>query len=120
MWNSTAVRPVLPRTLGEDGDACTGLGSRRHSAFPNMFYIKTRDLDERSRLQSFLKERGIASAFHYIPLHSAPEGLKAGRFVGEDVYTTTAFERLLRLPMYYRIGRENIRTVVEAIKEFYK
>ena len=86
----------------------------------HMFYIKTRDLDERSRLQSFLKERGIASAFHYIPLHSAPEGLKAGRFVGEDVYTTREFERLLRLPMYYRIGEDNIRTVVQAIKEFYR
>ncbi|MBR3228509.1 MAG: dTDP-4-amino-4,6-dideoxygalactose transaminase [Erysipelotrichaceae bacterium] len=86
----------------------------------HMFYIKTRDLDERSRLQSFLKERGIASAFHYIPLHSAPEGLKAGRFVGEDVYTTREFERLLRLLMYYRIGEDNIRTVVQAIKEFYR
>ena len=86
----------------------------------HMFYIKTRDHDERSRLQSFLKERGIASAFHYIPLHSAPEGLKAGRFVGEDVYTTREFERLLRLPMYYRIGEDNIRTVVQAIKEFYR
>ena len=86
----------------------------------HMFYIKTRDLDERSRLQSFLKERGIASAFHYIPLHSAPEGLKAGRFVGEDVYTTREFERLLRLPMYYQIGEDNIRTVVQAIKEFYR
>lgn len=86
----------------------------------HMFYIKTKDLSERIALQTFLKERGIASAFHYIPLHSAPEGLKVGRFVGEDVYTTKEFERLLRLPMYYKIGKDNINKVVDAIKEFYK
>ena len=86
----------------------------------HMFYVKAKDLDERTRLQAFLREKGIASSFHYIPLHSAPEGIRAGRFHGEDVYTTREFNRLLRLPMYYRLGEENIRTVVEAIKEFYK
>ena len=86
----------------------------------HMFYVKCKDLEEREKLQSFLKQRDIGSAFHYIPLHSAPEGLKAGRFVDEDVYTTKEFNRLLRLPMYYKIGKENIEVVCEAIKEFYK
>ena len=85
----------------------------------HMFYIKTKNLQERSALQSFLKEKGIGTAFHYVPLHSAPEGLKAGRFVGEDVYTTKEFERLLRLPMYYKLRKEDIEYVCGSIKEYY-
>ena len=86
----------------------------------HMFYVKCKDLEEREKLQSFLKDNGIGSAFHYIPLHSAPEGLNVGRIEGEDVYTTKEFNRLLRLPMYYKIGKDNIETVCEKIKEFYK
>src|SRR5574344_1494434 len=67
----------------------------------HMFYIKTKDLDERTRLISYLKENEINSVFHYIPLHSAPAGKKYGRFHGEDKYTTKESERLLRLPMFY-------------------
>ena len=85
----------------------------------HMFYIKTKNLQERSALQSFLKEKGIGTAFHYVPLHSAPEGLKDGRFVGEDVYTTKEFERLLRLPMYYKLRKEDIEYVCDSIKEYY-
>lgn len=86
----------------------------------HMFYIKTKNLDERSRLQTFLANNGIKTAFHYVPLHSAPEGLKACRFVGEDKYTTKEFERLLRLPMYYKLSREDVKFVCDKIKEFYK
>ena len=86
----------------------------------HMFYIKTKNLEERSALQSFLREKGVGSAFHYVPLHSAPEGLKAGRLSGEDKYTTKEFERLLRLPMYYKLGKENIEYVCDMIKDFYK
>lgn len=86
----------------------------------HMFYIKTKNLDERSKLQTFLANNGIKTAFHYVPLHSAPEGLKACRFVGEDKYTTKEFERLLRLPMYYKLSREDVKFVCDKIKEFYK
>ena len=86
----------------------------------HMYYVKCKDLAERERLQKYLKEREIGSAFHYIPLHSAPEGLVAGRIHDEDVYTTKEFNRLLRLPMYYKIGKDNIKTVCDTIKEFYK
>lgn len=86
----------------------------------HMFYIKTKNLEERSALQSFLREKGVGSAFHYVPLHSAPEGLKVGRLSGEDKYTTKEFERLLRLPMYYKLGKENIEYVCDMIKDFYK
>ena len=86
----------------------------------HMFYVKTKDLNERCELQTFLREKGVGTAFHYVPLHSAPEGLKAGRMFGEDKYTTKEFERLLRMPMYYKLGKENIEYVCDAIKEFYK
>ncbi len=85
----------------------------------HMFYVKTKDLDERSRLQTFLREKGIGTAFHYVPLHSAPEGIKAGRFNGVDEQTTIGFEKLLRMPMYYRLKDEDIDFVCSGIKEFY-
>lgn len=86
----------------------------------HMFYIKAKDLEERTRLISFMKEQGVGCVFHYIPLHSAPAGRKFGRFYGEDVYTTRESERLMRLPMYYGLEAEQIDYVIEKIKEFYK
>lgn len=73
-----------------------------------MFYIKTKDLEERSRLIAFLKENGIGAVFHYIPLHSSPAGQQFSRFHGEDKYTTKESERLLRLPMYYGLEKKDI------------
>ena len=90
----------------------------KHNA--HMFYIKTKDLKERTELTKFLRERDIVAAFHYIPLHSAPAGIKYGRFNGEDKYTTKESERLLRLPMYYGLKQEEINKVCNTIKEFYK
>lgn len=86
----------------------------------HMFYMKAKDLEERTALICYLKEEGVNSAFHYIPLHTAPAGLKYGRFHGEDVYTTRESERLVRLPMYYRLKEEDIRTVTDCIKRFYQ
>jgi len=80
----------------------------------HMFYIKCRDLAERTALIGSLKENGVSAVFHYIPLHSAPAGLKFGRFSGEDVYTTRESERLLRLPMYYGLEKENIYHVIDS------
>lgn len=85
----------------------------------HMFYIKCKDLEERTALIAFLKERDIYSAFHYIPLHTAPAGKRFGRFHGEDVYTTRESERLTRLPMYYGLTAEECQEVIDAVKEFY-
>lgn len=68
---------------------------------------------------SYLKARGIGSAFHYVPLHSAEAGLKFGRFNGVDEYTTKESERLTRLPMYYGLTAAEINTVTEAIRSFW-
>lgn len=90
----------------------------KHNA--HMFYIKTKDINERSRLINFLKNNNVASAFHYIPLHTSPAGIKYGRFNGEDIFTTKESERLLRLPMYYGLKDKEIITICHLIKEFYK
>lgn len=89
----------------------------KHNA--HMFYIKTKDIEERSALIEYLKGFGIYSAFHYIPLHSAPAGKQFGRFCGEDVYTTKESERLTRLPMYYGLKDDEVAFVTSKVKEFY-
>lgn len=86
----------------------------------HMFYIKTADIKERSRLIAYLKENGIMAVFHYIPLHTAPAGLRFGRFHGEDRYTTKESERLLRLPMYYRLTLSDVNYICDKVKDFYK
>ncbi len=85
-----------------------------------MFYIKTKDIEERQKLIGYLREHGILAVFHYIPLHTAPAGIRYCRFHGEDVYTTKESERLLRLPMYYSLTEENVDEVVTRINEFYR
>ena len=86
----------------------------------HMFYIKVKDLNERTELIGYLKQHEILAVFHYVPLHSAPDGKKYGLFHGEDKYTTRESERLLRLPMYYGIEKEKVEKVVQTIYEFYK
>lgn len=86
----------------------------------HMFYIKTKDLEERTALISFLKERKIYAAFHYVPLHTSPAGLKFGRFHGKDEYTTKESDRLVRLPMYYSLTPDQVHTVTQAVKAFYE
>ena len=85
----------------------------------HMFYVKLKNLQERTAFISFLKENGVGCVFHYVPLHSAPAGLKFGRFDGEDVYTTVESERLARLPMYYGIADEDVDKVIEAVQAFF-
>jgi len=96
--------PVIP-------EGCT------HNA--HMFYLKTKDLEERTALINFLKEKDILAVFHYVPLHSAPAGLKYGRFHGEDVYTTKESDRLVRLPLYYGLKPEEVSYICEQVKAFY-
>ena len=86
----------------------------------HMFYIKSKDLEERTRLISYLNENGVMAVFHYIPLHSAPAGLKYGEFRGEDKHTTKESERLARLPLYYGLAEKDQSKVIELIKKFYK
>ena len=85
----------------------------------HMYYLKCRSLAERTALISFLKSRDILAVFHYVPLHSAPAGLKFGRFDGEDVYTTAESDKLVRLPLYYKLTAEDQAKVIAAVRDFY-
>ena len=85
----------------------------------HMFYLKCKDLEERTAFISFLKEHGVQAVFHYVPLHSAPAGLKFGRFHGEDVCTTAESDRLVRLPMYYGITAEDLNHVIQTVRQFF-
>ena len=85
----------------------------------HMFYIKCKNLKERTKLIEFLKENLIYSVFHYIPLHTAEAGKRFGRFNGKDIFTTKESERLLRLPMYYGLKEEEIVYICDKLKEFY-
>jgi len=86
----------------------------------HMFYVKLKDLEERTKFITYLREHDVQSTFHYIPLHSAPAGIKFGRFDGVDECTTKESERLTRLPMYYKISPEDRVHVVETIKKFFR
>ena len=85
----------------------------------HMYYIKCKDLDERTRLIRFLKDAGIHAVFHYIPLHSSEAGLQFGVFHGQDNVTTVESERLLRLPLYYGMTDEEIDQVITMVHAFY-
>ena len=85
----------------------------------HMFYVKTKDITERTAFISFLAENGVHSVFHYIPLHTAPAGQKFGRFHGEDRYTTAESERLARLPMYYGLTLEQVDYICDVIYKFF-
>lgn len=85
----------------------------------HMFYIKVKDLEERTLLIDYLRKKGVMAVFHYIPLHSSEAGKKFGLFHGEDIYTTNESERLLRLPLFYNINDTQLEQVVDAVKYFY-
>ncbi|MCR4678905.1 MAG: dTDP-4-amino-4,6-dideoxygalactose transaminase [Lachnospiraceae bacterium] len=115
-WNqyNEGLKPLKERGILELPTVPEGC---KHNA--HMFYIKTKDIAERTALIDALLKDGIYSAFHYIPLHTAPAGRKFGRFHGEDVYTTKESERLTRLPMYYGLTEEDCDFVINRVKAFY-
>ena len=84
----------------------------------HMFYIKVSDLEERTKMIDYLKAHDVNAVFHYIPLHTAPAGVKYGEFRGEDRYTTKESERLIRLPLYYGLGKD-VEKVIDAVRKFY-
>lgn len=92
-------------------------GECEHNA--HMFYIKAKNLEERTRLIEFLNKKQINSVFHYVPLHSSPAGKRFGRFDGKDIFTTKESARLLRLPLYYGLTEEKCKFVLDAVKNFY-
>ncbi|MDO4616816.1 MAG: dTDP-4-amino-4,6-dideoxygalactose transaminase [Lachnospiraceae bacterium] len=115
VWNlyNEGLKPLADRGLIEQPFVPK---SCEHNA--HMYYIKLKDLETRTDLISYLREKDICAVFHYIPLHGATAGKKFGRFHGEDRHTTVESERLMRLPMYYALTLEEASQVVDAINAF--
>lgn len=90
----------------------------RHNA--HMFYIKMPDLDGRTKMIAHLVKNEILAVFHYVPLHNAPAGKRFGEFRGEDRFTTTESNRLLRLPMFYGLKRDDLNFVCDKVENFFK
>ena len=114
-WNAywNALKPFADESIIElptVPDQCI------HNA--HMFYIKFKDLETRQAYIKHMREKGVQCTFHYVPLHSAPAGLKFGRFSGQDIYTTAESDRLVRLPMYYNMDREDRDTVIRNTIDF--
>lgn len=86
----------------------------------HMFYIKCKDLETRQNYIKYMKDHDVLCVFHYVPLHSAPAGQKFGRFHGEDKFTSSESDRLVRLPMYYNISKEDLAKVIELTLSFFE
>ena len=85
-----------------------------------MFYVKTKNIKERTALLKHLSDNDILSVFHYIPLHSSESGLKFGRFSADDKFTTQESERLIRLPMYFGLQDSEVSKVINSIVNFFE
>lgn len=86
----------------------------------HMFYIKLKNMEERTMMIHYLRGKNICAVFHYIPLHTSPAGKRFGEFCGKDKYTTKESERLLRLPLYYGLKPDEVKYVVKSIYDYYK
>ena len=115
-WNRyyEKLKPLAEEGLAEIPFIPEGCVHNAH-----MFYLKLENVQQRTAFISYLKERNICSVFHYVPLHSAPAGLKFGRFFKKDIYTTRESERLTRLPLYYGLKTEDLDYIVDQVKSFF-
>ena len=116
-WNQydALLRDLADKGLIEQPfvpDYCT------HNA--HMYYIKVRDLEQRGDFINFMKSKDVLTVFHYVPLHTAPAGLKYGRFHGEDNFTTRESDRLVRLPMYYALTEDEVNYICECVHEYFE
>jgi dTDP-4-amino-4,6-dideoxygalactose transaminase len=92
-----------------------GVQSNHH-----IFWMLLRDEQTRNRAISFFRERGIGTAFHYLPLHLSPVGRKLGGSLGDCPVTESVSEQLLRLPIYPSLTADEQSQVIAALFEFMK
>jgi dTDP-4-amino-4,6-dideoxygalactose transaminase len=86
----------------------------------HLFYIILHDEKTRNALMDYLKTKGILAVFHYLPLHLSPVGRAMGYKEGQLPVTESISARLLRLPFYYELRRDEQAAVVESIEEFFR
>lgn len=96
-------RPIIPNGL-------------EHNA--HMYYLLFNSLEDRTEFIDFLKQNGILSVFHYIPLHSSPAGLKYGKTPFDMKVTDKISETLVRVPLFYELTKEDLDFIFERIDSF--
>jgi dTDP-4-amino-4,6-dideoxygalactose transaminase len=108
--------------------ALAGLARAGHVTLPSataeeanghIFWMLTKNAETRTELLAHLNGRGVNAVFHYVPLHSAPAGLRYTRSHGALAVTDDISSRLVRLPMYLGLGESEVARVVDAIAAFY-
>jgi dTDP-4-amino-4,6-dideoxygalactose transaminase len=85
----------------------------------HIFYIKVKNLKQRTALINYLASYKISAVFHYVPLHTSLAGIKFCEFSGDDSYTIQESGKLLRLPLYYGLGKDDVELVIKKIKAFF-
>jgi dTDP-4-amino-4,6-dideoxygalactose transaminase len=111
-------RELIP--LVNDGKLRLPYVSSECQSNSHLFYIILEDENIRNALMDHLKSNGILAVFHYIPLHLSPIGQSLGYTKGLLPVTESMSGRLLRLPFYYELKREEQMQVVKCIKDFFK
>jgi len=96
-------RPIIP-------DEC------QHNA--HMYYILLNSKKARDSLIVYLKEKGIHSVFHYIPLHNSPAGKQYSKSIGELIHTINASDTILRLPIFSELKEEEVAYITSAIYDW--
>lgn len=86
----------------------------------HIYYILLNAPDVRAALWQFLRDRDIQSTTHYVPLHSAPAGVKYGRVSGSMKVTDDLSDRMLRLPMFADLSKDELQYVIDSITTFFK
>lgn len=86
----------------------------------HIYYILLNSAEVRAALWQYLREREIQTTTHYVPLHSAPAGVKFGRISGSLKVTDDLANRLLRVPMYADLSAEEVRWVIDSVISFFK
>lgn len=93
---------------------------RKQSGNGHLFYILLNSQSERDKFIEHMRVNNIICPFHYVPLHSSPAGLIYGRAFGEMNVTNSYSSRLVRLPLYYNLQKDNmLNYVIKKVYEFF-
>jgi dTDP-4-amino-4,6-dideoxygalactose transaminase len=84
-----------------------------------MYYLLLSNLSERTSFIAAMKQQDVNCVFHYVPLHSAPQGLISGRKEGLLTNTSDLSERLVRLPIWMGLGELGVEKVLNSIRQFF-
>ena len=84
----------------------------------HMFYMLLPDLELRQKLIAYLRERGVYSVFHYLPLHLSDMGRSFGGETGDCPVTERVSDQLVRLPFHNALTSAEQELVIDLLQEF--